>query len=223
MLKIFVYIIPLWKRLVVISIGFGFMAFLQLQIPRNVGLITNLVLSASPTQEILQTGLIMLGFSVGVIGLAIFNALMNSYIATGFARNVREAVFKKVNTLSLSEFEKFGTSSLMTRTTNDVQQIQGILLFGLRIIITTPVTLITAISLTLNANALLVYVFAVSVPIIFIIIGITFKIASPLFEKVQKKVDGVTVVLRENLTGVRVVRAFNQEIKEAARFAKANQ
>ena len=223
MLKIFVYILPLWKRLVVISIGFGFMAFLQLQIPRNVGLITNLVLSASPTQEILQTGLIMLGFSVGVIGLAIFNALMNSYIATGFARNVREAVFKKVNTLSLSEFEKFGTSSLMTRTTNDVQQIQGILLFGLRIIITTPVTLITAISLTLNANALLVYVFAVSVPIIFIIIGITFKIASPLFEKVQKKVDGVTVVLRENLTGVRVVRAFNQEIKEAARFAKANQ
>ena len=138
MLKIFVYILPLWKRLVVISIGFGFMAFLQLQIPRNVGLITNLVLSASPTQEILQTGLIMLGFSVGVIGLAIFNALMNSYIATGFARNVREAVFKKVNTLSLSEFEKFGTSSLMTRTTNDVQQIQGILLFGLRIIITTP-------------------------------------------------------------------------------------
>ena len=222
MFRIFKYILPLWKRLIVISLGFATMAFLQLQIPRNVGLITTLVVSSSPTSEILQTGLIMLGFSVGVIALAIFNALMNSYIATGFSKNVREAVFKKVNTLSLSEFEKFGTASLMTRTTNDVQQIQGILLFGLRILITTPVTLITAVSLTLNANPLLVYVFAVSVPVIFIIIGITFKIASPLFEKVQKRVDGVTLVLRENLTGVRVVRAFNQEIKEAKRFDEAN-
>lgn len=222
MIKIFKYILPLWKRLIVISLGFGLMAFLQLQIPRNVGLITTLVVTESPTQDILQTGLIMLAFSIGVIGLAIFNALMNSYIATGFARNVREAVFKKVNAFSLSEFEKFGTASLMTRTTNDVQQIQGILLFGLRILITTPVTLITAISLTLDANQLLVYVFAVSVPVIFIIIGITFKIASPLFERVQKKVDAVTSVLRENLTGVRVVRAFNQEKKEAQRFAFAN-
>ena len=222
MIKVFKYILPLWKQLIVISFGFATMAFLQLQIPRNVGAITTLVVSESPTSAIIETGLIMLGFSLGVIALAVFNALMNSYIATGFSKNVREAVFKKVNTLSLTEFEKFGTASLMTRTTNDVQQIQGILLFGLRILITTPVTLITAVSLTLNANPLLVYVFAVSVPIIFVLIGITFKIASPLFEKVQKRVDAVTLVLRENLTGVRVVRAFNQEIKEAKRYDEAN-
>jgi ATP-binding cassette subfamily B protein len=199
------------------------MAFLQLQIPRNVGLITNLVLADEPTSEILVTGLWMLALSLGVIGLAIGNALLNSSIATGFAKNVRDAVFQKVNQLSLSEFEKFGTSSLITRTTNDVQQIQGIFLFGLRIIITTPVTLVTAITLTLGTNPLLVFVFAVSVPVIFIAIGITFKIASPLFEKVQKKLDQLTLVLRENLTGVRVVRAFNQEKKEAKRFADANE
>ena len=222
MLKIFKYILPLWKRLVLISFGFALMAFLQLQIPRNVGVITNLVTSNGDNQEILATGLIMIGLSFAVILLAIGNALLNSSIATGFARNVRNAVFQKVNVLSLSEFEKFGTASLITRTTNDVQQIQGILLFGLRIIIMTPVTLITAISLTLDANPILVFVFAVSVPIIFIAIAITFKIASPLFEKVQKKLDRLTLVLRENLTGVRVVRAFNQEKKEAARFAVAN-
>jgi ATP-binding cassette subfamily B protein len=165
----------------------------------------------------------MLALSLGVIALAIGNALLNSSIATGFAKNVRNAVFQKVNQLSLSEFEKFGTSSLITRTTNDVQQIQGIFLFGLRIIITTPVTLVTAITLTLGTNPLLVFVFAVSVPVIFIAIGITFKIASPLFEKVQKKLDQLTLVLRENLTGVRVVRAFNQEKKEAKRFADANE
>lgn len=199
------------------------MAFLQLQIPRNVGLITNLVLAGEQTDAILRTGLWMLLLSLGVIALAIGNALLNSSIATGFAKNVRNAVFKKVNHLSLSEFEKFGTASLITRTTNDVQQIQGIFLFGLRIIITTPVTLITAIGLTLGTNPLLVFVFAVSVPVIFIAIGITFKIASPLFEKVQKKIDELTLVLRENLTGVRVVRAFNQEKKEAVRFAKANE
>jgi len=223
MIKIFKYVLPLWKRLILISLGFAAMAFLQLQIPRNVGLITNLVLADQPTSEILITGLWMLLLSLGVIALAIGNALLNSSIATGFAKNVRDAVFQKVNQLSLSEFEKFGTSSLITRTTNDVQQIQGIFLFGLRIIITTPVTLVTAITLTLGTNPLLVFVFAVSVPVIFIAIGITFKIASPLFEKVQKKLDQLTLVLRENLTGVRVVRAFNQEKKEAKRFADANE
>jgi ATP-binding cassette subfamily B protein len=223
MIKIFKYVLPLWKRLVLISFGFAAMAFLQLQIPRNVGIITNLVLADQPTSEILMTGLRMLALSLGVIALAIGNALLNSSIATGFAKNVRDAVFQKVNRLSLTEFEKFGTSSLITRTTNDVQQIQGIFLFGLRIIVTTPVTLVTAITLTLGTNPLLVFVFAVSVPVIFIAIGITFKIASPLFEKVQKKLDQLTLVLRENLTGVRVVRAFNQEKKEAARFAKSNE
>jgi ATP-binding cassette subfamily B protein len=223
MIKIFKYVLPLWKRLVLISFGFAFMAFLQLQIPRNVGLITNLVLSDQPTSEILMTGLWMLALSLGVIALAIGNALLNSSIATGFAKNVRDAVFQKVNQLSLTEFEKFGTSSLITRTTNDVQQIQGIFLFGLRIVITTPVTLITAVSLTLGTNPLLVFVFAVSIPIIFIAIGITFKIASPLFDKVQKKLDHLTLVLRENLTGVRVVRAFNQEKKEAKRFDASNE
>jgi len=223
MIKIFKYVLPLWKRLILISLGFAAMAFLQLQIPRNVGLITNLVLADQPTSEILMTGLWMLLLSLGVITLAIGNALLNSSIASGFAKNVRNAVFQKVNQLSLSEFEKFGTSSLITRTTNDVQQIQGIFLFGLRIIITTPVTLVTAITLTLGTNPLLVFVFAVSVPVIFIAIGITFKIASPLFEKVQKKLDQLTLVLRENLTGVRVVRAFNQEKKEAKRFANANE
>ncbi|MGA0875663.1 MAG: ABC transporter ATP-binding protein [Bacilli bacterium] len=223
MIKIFKYVLPLWKRLILISLGFAAMAFLQLQIPRNVGLITNLVLAEQPTSEILMTGLWMLLLSLGVIALAIGNALLNSSIATGFAMNVRNAVFQKVNQLSLSEFEKFGTSSLITRTTNDVQQIQGIFLFGLRILITTPVTLVTAITLTLGTNPLLVFVFAVSVPVIFIAIAITFKIASPLFEKVQKKIDQLTLVLRENLTGVRVVRAFNQEIKEAKRFATANE
>jgi len=223
MIKIFKFVLPLWKRLILISLGFAAMAFLQLQIPRNVGLITNLVLADQPTSEILITGLWMLLLSLGVIALAIGNALLNSSIATGFAKNVRDAVFQKVNQLSLSEFEKFGTSSLITRTTNDVQQIQGIFLFGLRIIITTPVTLVTAITLTLGTNPLLVFVFAVSVPVIFIAIGITFKIASPLFEKVQKKLDQLTLVLRENLTGVRVVRAFNQEKKEVKRFADANE
>jgi ATP-binding cassette subfamily B protein len=223
MIKIFKYVLPLWKRLLLISFGFAAMAFLQLQIPRNVGIITNLVLANEPTSKILFTGLWMLVLSLGVIALAIGNALLNSSIATGFAKNVRDAVFQKVNRLSLTEFEKFGTSSLITRTTNDVQQIQGIFLFGLRIIITTPVTLVTAVTLTLGTNPLLVFVFAVSVPIIFIAIGITFSIASPLFEKVQKKIDQLTLVLRENLTGVRVVRAFNQEKKEAARFAKSNE
>lgn len=222
MIKIFKYILPLWKKLVLISVGFGFMAFFQLQIPREVGRITNFVIQQEDTALILSSGLYMLSISLGVISLAIVNSLLNSSIATGFAQNVRQAVFKKVNTLSLSEFEKFGTASLITRTTNDVQQIQGILLFGLRIIIMTPVTLATAISLTIDANPFLVYVFAVSVPLIFIAIGITFAIATPLFEKVQKKVDKLTSVLRENLTGVRVVRAFSQEKKEAKRFEVAN-
>ena len=222
MIKIFKYILPLWKKLILISIGFGFMAFFQLQIPREVGRITNFVIQQQDTALIIRSGLYMLSISLGVISLAIGNSLLNSAIATGFAKNVRQAVFKKVNTLSLTEFEKFGTASLITRTTNDVQQIQGILLFGLRILIMTPVTLATAISLTLDANPFLVYVFAVSVPLIFIAIGITFAIATPLFEKVQKKVDKLTSVLRENLTGVRVVRAFSQEAKEAKRFEVAN-
>jgi ATP-binding cassette subfamily B protein len=131
-------------------------------------------------------------------------------------------MFKKATKLSLTEFEKIGTSSLITRTTNDVSQVQQLILLGTRVLVMAPVMFVFAMINTFTLNSSLVWVFAISVPLIFLFIGVGFVFASPLFEKIQKKTDQLTLVLRESLTGVRVVRAFHQQDEQAKRFDLAN-
>ncbi len=222
MLKLLRYLKYTWWQ-VLIAIAFvTAQAYFQLELPKQMGLMTNMVLHGAETNDILLKGAYMGVVSIIVIVCAVSAALLNSYIATTFGRNVRADIFKTVNTYSLSEYEKIGTASLMTRTTNDVQQMQMSIFMGIRIMIMSPIIFTIAISNTLRSNAVLTLVFAAAVPLVLITFAIPFIIAYPLFEQIQKKIDRVTQVLRENLTGVRVIRAFNQQRSESLRFAEAN-
>ena len=222
MLKLLRYLKYTWWQ-VLIAIAFvATQAYFQLELPRKMGEMTNLVIQGAETIEILKIGAYMGGVSIIVIICAVSGALLNSFIATTFGKNIRADIFKTVSTYSLTEFEKIGTASLMTRTTNDVAQLQMAVFMGIRIMIMAPIIFTIAINNTLRSNAILTLVFAAAIPLVVIVLAIPFIIAYPLFDKIQKKIDRATLVLRENLTGVRVIRAFNQQRAEAKRYDEAN-
>lgn len=227
MIKLFRFLKPVWWEIVIDLILLTGQAYLQLELPTQMTKITSVVTNATldtatKQSQIWSTGLWMLVLAGIIAVIAIAQSLFTSHIASTFGKNAREAVFKKVQEFSPSEFDKFGTASLITRTTNDISQIQQVVLMGMRVMVMSPVTLIVAIAKTLSTNAKLAVVLAVSIPVITIVIVITYFFASPLFTKIQKSIDRVTLILREGLTGVRVVRAFNRQDKEAQRFDEAN-
>jgi len=228
MLKLFRFLKPVWWEIVIDLILLTGQAYLQLELPAQMSKITASVTNqaldtATRQSQIWSTGLVMLAIAGAIAVIAIVQSLFTSHIASTFGKNAREAVFTKVQEFSPTEFDKFGTASLITRTTNDIAQIQQVILMGLRVLVMSPVTLIVAVIKTLNSNAKLALVLAISIPVIFIAIMITYFFAAPLFSKIQKATDRVTLILREGLTGVRVVRAFNREEKESKRFDEANE
>ncbi|KRN66626.1 ATP-binding cassette, subfamily B, bacterial [Pediococcus cellicola] len=135
---------------------------------------------------------------------------------------IRDALFKKVSFLSNHEFEQFGDASLITRTTNDVIQIQNVMVMVLRMMLQSPVMLVGAGFMAYSKQPALTAVFLVSLPVLAVFVGIIMYFAVPLFQSMQKKIDRINLVFREGLTGVRVIRAFNRDKFEQDRFGGAN-
>ncbi|MCR5348811.1 MAG: ABC transporter ATP-binding protein/permease [Bacilli bacterium] len=175
-----------------------------------------------PTRNVLTDtwiiGGIMLGHAFVAILIAVGASLAVSFIGAHFGRNLRHAVYAKTSHFSVEQFTKFGTASLITRTTNDIEQCQQMVQMGLRTMVRAPITLILSIVMILTRDTRVALILAVSIPAIILVIVILFIKAVPLFEKMQTLFDKVTMVLRESLTGVRVVRAFNQQKREKDRF-----
>ncbi|MCK5731967.1 MAG: ABC transporter ATP-binding protein [Tenericutes bacterium] len=171
---------------------------------------------------ILKYSLIMLGVTLGsslsAIGLMYFSSHLGTYVS----RDIRSNLYKKVNSLSILETSKFGTSSLITRATNDVTQIQNFIMMGSRMILRIPVIFIGSMIFAIRKSAELTGVLGYSIPILVVIIAVVFVIAIPLFKQQQKKIDRLTLVTRESINGVRVIRAFGQGHKEVERFDEAN-
>ena len=199
--------------------------YLQLLLPDYMGQITRLVTSVGYTPdvyEILSIGGIMIAISAGVFVLAIIQNFLGSTLSAFVGRELRNEVFQKVNTISLAEYNKFGTATLITRTTNDIEQIKNFILTAVRTLIMSPTMMVIALIHTIQTNASLTIVIACALPLIIIIMGIIFRFASPMFKVLQTKLDNLTIVLRENLTGIRVVRAYNQQETEYKKFDFAN-
>ncbi|MBO5528232.1 MAG: ABC transporter ATP-binding protein [Bacilli bacterium] len=163
-------------------------------------------------------GGVMLGFASIAMIIAFGASVSVSYIGAHFGKAVRHNVYAKVSHFSVEQFTKFGTASLITRTTNDIEQCQMMIQMGLRTMVRAPVTLVIAIIMILTKDTRIAGILAISIPIIIVVIVILLIRAMPLFSKMQSLFDKVTMVLRESLTGVRVIRAFNQEKKEEKRF-----
>jgi len=171
---------------------------------------------------ILKTGGFMLLIAAGGTVCAIIATYLSSKTAVGFGKLLREKIFAKVESFSLHEFDKLGTATLITRTTNDVTQIQQVSVLILTMMITAPLTCIGGVIMALQQDTSLAWVLVAIIPILFSVIGITLKKGLPLFKVMQDKIDKLNLVLRENLTGIRVVRAFNRIEKEKVRFDDAN-
>jgi len=181
------------------------------------------VTQTSDFSIILKYSLYMLGAtllsSVAAIGLMYVSSHLGSHVS----RDMRSDLYKKVTSLSISETGKFGTSTLITRATNDITQIQNFIMMGSRMILRIPVLFFGSIFFALRKSAQLTGVLGISVPILIVFISVVFMLAMPLFKKQQKKIDNLTRVTRESINGVRVIRAFSQGQSEVNRFYEANE
>jgi ATP-binding cassette subfamily B protein len=172
---------------------------------------------------ILSRGGYMLLFTVAACVAAILAAMLSAKIAAQFSATIRSKVFRKVETFSLNEFDKFSTASLITRSTNDINQIQSVFLLILRTALIAPFTIIVGFTLAAQKSVAMTIAILYSVPILVVACFVAIKIVFPLFQKIQTQVDRITLIMREGLTGIRVVRAFNQQGRERARFQEVNE
>ncbi|MCR8744748.1 ABC transporter ATP-binding protein [Romboutsia lituseburensis] len=170
------------------------------------------------TNYIINTGfkMILVTFLGGVVTVSA--SYFSSKVAMGFGRDLRNKVFDRVENFSLQEFNQIGTASLITRTTNDITQIQQVVMIMLRMMLYAPMVAIGATIMAVRKDAKLSLIILVAMPILIVSIGLILKRAVPLFKSMQKRVDNLNRVLRENLIGVRVIRVFNKVDLERKRF-----
>ena len=222
MLKLLKYLKPYTLQLIVLfALVFG-SAAATLQLPDYMAAMIDNGIVKSNTNLILYNGLLMLLVALGGAVCTVGVGFLASKIATGFSRDIRNKVFSRVESFSLVEFNKFSTASLITRSTNDIQQIQTVMVLLLRMVLQAPVMGIWAIFKAYNLAPSLSWIIALAVAVLLGVISAMFAIALPKFKVLQKLVDRLNLVTRENLTGLRVIRAFNNEKLEQAKFEKAN-
>ncbi len=194
----------------------------DMQLPEMMGDIMEKIGLASPTGEILKVGGLMLAICFASTICSIFAGLFSSHIAAGLCRTVRIKLFDKVGNFSMQEINKFSTASLITRSTNDITQIQMAFAIGIRMIFTAPIMSAWAIAKIVTKSSQLSLITALVLVIMIVGIMSIFLFAFPKFRSFQKKVDKLNLVTRENLTGLRVVRAYNAEEKQTQKFEEAN-
>ena len=222
MLKLFKYLKPyIWLIIPLIMLIY-LQVMANLSLPDLMAKIVDNGIIGGDMNAIIKNGLIMLGVTLGGGVAAVGVGFLSARTATGFARDVRQKVFKKVEGFSIVEFNKFSTASLITRSTNDIQQIQSTTLMILRLVIMAPLMAIGGLQKAMENAPDLSWIIAVAVVSLLVVIIVLFVAALPKFKLLQKMVDKLNLVTRENLTGLRVVRAFNKEKTEENKFNDAN-
>ena len=212
-----------WALAVVCLVLIIGQVWLELKMPDYMSQITVLVQTeGSQMSEIIKNGAYMLGCALGSLISAVIVGYLVSGISATFSKNIRKKLFDKVEDLAMSEIKEFSTSSLITRTTNDITQIQMLVAMGLQLSIKAPITAIWAITKILNKSWQWSALTGVGVVILLSVIATLMVIVIPKFKIVQKLIDKVNGVTRENLTGIRVVRAFNAEQYQEDKFEKVN-
>ncbi len=171
---------------------------------------------------ILKSGFVMLSVAFSIMIVAISITFLGSRLAARLGKSLRSQIFKKVMSFSKTEMKTFGTASLITRTTNDIQQVQGIIVFMMRIVVYAPIMAFGGIIKTYNASNSLIWIVGIAVICLFTMVGTLFLITMPKFTMLQKLIDRLNQVSREILTGIPVIRAFANEKYEEQRFDKAN-
>ncbi len=222
MLKLYRFLKP-YTAMVVGVLVFVFLQTLgDLYLPFLMSHIINDGVMQGDTAKIMNIGGIMLLVTGGGAICAVIASYLSSGTAVGLGAILRSKIFSRVESYSLHEFGKFGTATLITRTTNDINQIQMVTVMIMRLMISAPMMSIGGIIMALREDRQLTWVLAVAIPVLALVIALIAFRMLPLFRMVQVKVDKINLVLREKLTGIRVIRAFNTVKHEMKRFDEAN-
>ena len=217
------YLRPHWRLIVGVIVFQLVQAIASLYLPTlNADIIDNGV-ATGDTGYVLRTGAVMLVITVGQVVASIIAVYFGSRAAMAYGRDLRGAIFHRVSGFSEREVTRFGAPSLITRSTNDVQQVQMLVLMTCTLLVSAPILAIGGVIMALRQDAELSGIIAVAVPALLIGVGSIVVRMVPLFRLMQARIDAVNRVLREQLTGIRVVRAFVREVEETARFRRANE
>ena len=222
MLKLFRHLKPYtWGIIAILAL-----VFLQTQtdlyLPTLMSDIINNGVMKGNTALIWRLGALMLLVAGAGALCAVISSFLSAKAAMGFGRDLRSKVFRHVTDYSLHEFDKLGTSTLITRTTNDITQVQNVLIMMLRMMVMSPMMMIGGIVMAVQEDKALTWVLVAAMPLLLGVIALLATKAMPLFKVMQTKIDRMNLVVREKLTGIRVIRAFNRDAHEKKRFEDAN-
>lgn len=194
----------------------------NLYLPRLMADIVDHGIVPGDTRRILDIGGLMLLVAVVGTSCAVGASFFAAQVASGFGRAVRDQVFDRVAHFSMHQFDRFSTASLITRTTNDTTQVQQVLIMLLTMAVTAPMMAVGGVVLSLSQDASLARVLIAGIPVLGLVFLVIMRVAVPLFQQMQVKIDRLNLVLDEGISGVRVIRAFDRGAHESRRFAEAN-
>lgn len=222
MLKIFRFLQPWRWSIAGLMILVAVQVMSDLFLPTLMADIIDKGVLQGDTDYILQIGGYMLLITVFSIACAVWASWVSSVVASGFGQELRRAVFSKVSQFSLHEFDQFGSSTLITRATNDITQVQMVALIIARMMIMAPIMAVGGIVMAYTQDPQLTWVLVVAVPALVVLVLFIARKTIPLYTSIQNKIDRLNATLREALTGVRVIRAFNRVDHEQKRFDDAS-
>ncbi len=222
MARLLHYLKP-YRFLVVASLAMVVIrAVIDLYLPQLTADIIDIGVVNADIPFILRVGALMLAVAAAGGACNLLGSYFAARASAGYARDLRKVVFAHVESFSLQEFDKFGTASLITRTTNDIQQLQMVVMTGLRMMVMAPIMSVGGIVMAVSKDPGLSLIFLIAVPILFVLVTFIARKGTPMFRSMQKKLDRINLVMREGLTGIRVIRAFNRDEYEKKRFEEAN-
>ena len=216
------FISPYKKEIAFATVFLGLVVFADLSIPRLIQVIIDNGVAKQDMSVILRTSLLMIGASLLSATLSIANTFYSVRASRGFEADLREAIFKKVQTFSFGNLDDLNTGQLLTRLTSDLTMVQMIVSMGVRMFIRAPLMFLGSFGIMFAINPSLATVILSLLPVTFLLVFFFIRIVRPLFTQVQERLDYLNQVLQENLSGIRVVKAFVRSDYENSRFEKAN-
>ncbi|MDY4607290.1 MAG: ABC transporter ATP-binding protein [Eubacterium sp.] len=225
--KLSKYLKGLWYLCVISAIGMIVEAICELALPSIANAVYEKVSATTAGDSDIKMYVIKIGiamFAMAIVGLlgGLSTMKASSVVSQKFSYRLRKDVYKKISDFSFNNIDKFSTSSLTTRMTNDITMLQNTLMMSLRVLVRAPALLIVSAAFAFSINAKLSMILLVMLPIIIILVAVILKFGFPMFQKMQKKIDNVNRVVQENLIGIRVVKAFVREDREKEKFHKSS-
>ena len=222
MLKLFRFLKPYWWQVIVLVFATTLQVWTTLRLPALMAQIINDGIVPGNTDYIWQVGLRMVGLALISAAASLISSIFAARIGTNYARDIRAAVFAKVINFNILDVKDFSTASLITRTTNDVNQVQGVVIMMLSMLVRAPLFCIISVVMAIQTAPDMSWIIFVGAAAILGSVILIMSLVMPKFKVFQELIDKITLLTRENLTGLRVIRAFNNEKLEKKKFTKTN-